>query len=69
MIGKCAGTIHNPPGDKRHSEQIQPPDPSKSVDQGYKRGGRREYTREMVKNMVQPELVQDLYSQTINGRI
>ena len=61
VIGRCAGTCDNVPGNKEHTEQIQPTRRERRSHQGQKKRGRREYTLAAVVNMVQPELVQEIY--------
>lgn len=63
VIGVCAGTKHNKPGDKDHAEQIQPSRPAKRPYQGRKNSkGLREFTRDAIVNGVQAELVQEIYN-------
>jgi hypothetical protein len=60
VVGVCAGTAGNSPGDARHMEQTVPNSKDRRPDQGALVRGRRERTREAVVNEVVPGLVQEI---------
>ena len=68
VTGKCAGTLSNKKGDKRHEEQTVANTPDRRPDQGKKIGSRREHTREAVVNAVEAALVQEIMSAAISVR-
>ena len=67
VVGKCAGTLGNRPGDARHTEQTVPSSKDRRPSQGAIAGGRREYTREAVVNAVAPDLVREIVGAVLQG--
>lgn len=59
-IGACAGTVGNPPGDRRHVEQTVPNSKDRRPDQGAMVNGKREYLIKTVKNAVASGLVLEI---------
>ena len=72
VIGECGGTKGNPPGPKQHlhRQQLGGRDQSRRVHYGQVTGsgGRREYSTQAARNMVAPELVQQIIRAAIKAR-
>jgi hypothetical protein len=60
IVGRCAGTRDNKPGDKRHETQTVANSRERRQSQGALIGGRREFARQAVTNQVAPGLVKEI---------
>ena len=68
IIGKCAGTRTNAPGDRRHEEQTVPNSKARRPKQGEKNKHRWDYTREAVVNPVAEDLIKEIIGAAIEGK-